>query len=144
MSILVLTANGGKAKLYSAHSPTAALAEIETFDNPGGRAKDHDMKSDSPGRSREGGGTAKHAMTSEIEPQEEEQIRFAKRLAERLENERQDHSFDRLVVVAGPKFLGLLRDHFGAPLRDLITVEMDKDYTAMRADELRTHLPEFL
>jgi len=53
MSILVLTANGGKATLYRATSPTSALDEVETFDNPGGRAKDHDFNSDSPGRSRE-------------------------------------------------------------------------------------------
>jgi len=142
--VLILTANGGRAALFTADSPIAPLAEFETFDNPAGRAQDHEFNTDSPGRTGEGMGTARHAMTAEVEPQEHEQIRFAKELATRLEHERQSNSFDRLIVCAAPKFLGMLRANFNTPLSALITVEMDKDYTALRADELRKRLPEFI
>lgn len=142
-NILVLTANGGQATVFGADSPTSALTELKSFDNPLGRADAQDINTDSPGRVRDGLGSA-NTLSVEVGPQEKEQVRFAKRLAEHLESERQSNSFDRLIVVAGPQFLGMLRDKFSTPLSDLVTVEMDKDYTSLRADELRKRLPELL
>ena len=77
-------------------------------------------------------------------PRQQVQLRFAQRIADRLEHARNAHAFDRLVLVAAPAFLGLLRLSFGAPLRSLVSLEVDKDYTALRPDQLRAHLPERL
>ena len=63
---------------------------------------------------------------------------------DRLEQGRVENAFERLVVVAAPTFLGLLRAHFNAPLSSLLSLEIDKDYTALRPEELRTRLPERL
>ncbi|SFQ00298.1 Protein required for attachment to host cells [Nitrosomonas cryotolerans] len=142
--IWVLTANSGNATLFTADSPTAALTELMNFDNPHARAKQMELSSDRAGRSFDSHGEGRHAMAVEVEPKEQEQIRFAKLIADRLEQGRVENAFERLVVVAAPAFLGLLRANFNTPLSSLLSLEIDKDYTALRPEELRTRLPERL
>lgn len=142
--IWILAANSGNATLFAADSPTAPLTELETFDNPEARAKQMTLTSDRPGRSFDSQGDGRHAMAVEVEPKEQEQIRFAKLIADRLERGRADNAFERLVVVAAPAFLGQLRANFGAPLSSMVSLEIDKDYTALRPDALRAQLPERL
>ncbi|SOD20931.1 host attachment protein [Nitrosomonas ureae] len=142
--IWVLVANSGNATLFTADSPTASLTELMNFDNPSARIKQMELSSDRPGRSFDSHGEGRHAMAVEVEPKEQEQIRFAKLIVDRLEQGRVENAFERLVVVAAPTFLGLLRAHFNAPLSSLLSLEIDKDYTALRPEELRTRLPERL
>lgn len=142
--IWVLTANGSNATIFSADSPIAPLTSLMSFDNPDTRAKQMELSSDRPGRSFDSYGEGRHAMAAEVEPKEQEQIRFAKLIADRLEQGRVENAFDRLIVVAAPAFLGLLRANFSAPLRSLLGLEIDKDYTALQPEELRTRLPERL
>lgn len=143
-TIWILAANSGNATLFSADSPTAPLTELASFDNPDARAKQMDLVSDRPGRSFDSHGEGRHAMEVEVDPKKQEQIRFAKLIADRLEQGRVNNAFGRLVVVAAPMFLGLLRANFGALLNALVSLEMDKDYTALRPEELRARLPERL
>ncbi|MBY0475259.1 MAG: host attachment protein [Nitrosomonas sp.] len=142
--IWILIANSGNATLFTADSPTASLTELMTFDNPDARAKQMELSSDRPGRSFDSYGEGRHAMATEVEPKEQEQIRFAKLIVDRLEQGRMENAFERLVVVAAPAFLGLLRTNFNAPLSSLLSLEINKDYTSLRADELRARLPERL
>lgn len=142
--IWVLAANSGNATLFAADSPTAPLTELMTFDNPEARAKQMELTSDRPGRSFDSHGEGRHAMEVEVGPKEQEQIRFAKLIVDRLEQGRVENDFQRLVVVAAPAFLGQLRANFGAPLSSLVSLEVDKDYTSLRPEALRARLPERL
>lgn len=140
-TIWVMTANAATATIFTAELPTGPLVEFETFDNPDARAKQMDLASDRPGRSFDSKGEGRHAMEVEVDPKQQVQVRFAKLLADRLEQGRVDHGYERLLLVAAPAFLGLLRPNLGAPLKSLISMELDKDYTSLRPDELRARLP---
>ncbi|RJX31556.1 MAG: host attachment protein [Oxalobacter sp.] len=139
--IWILVANSSQATLMSADSPIAPLSNITTFDNPNARVKTKDLISDRPGRSFDSQGEGRHAMEVEVTPKQQEQIRFAKLIADRLEEGRKAQAFERLVVAASPAFLGVLRTHFGAPLGALVSLEIDKDYTSLTSAELRARLP---
>jgi protein required for attachment to host cells len=143
-SIWILSANGARAAIYSADSPTAALVELASLEHPEVRAKEMELTSDRPGRTFDSFGTGRHAKSSEVGPRQTEEIRFAREVVDRLEQGRVGHAFDRLVVVAAPTFLGHLRDSMSAPLAAVVSLEIDKDYTALRPDELRSKLPERL
>lgn len=142
--IWILSANSGNATLFSADSPTAPLAELASFDNPEARAKQMALTSDRPGRSADSHGQGGHMMETEVGPKEQEQIRFAKLVADRLEQGRQDNDFERLVVIATPTFLGHLRANFSNPLRSRVSLEIDKDYTGLNSQALRARLPDRL
>ena len=139
-TIWILAANSGNATIFVADSPTSQLMEYETFDNPEVRVKQSELTSDRQGRSFDSHGEGRHALAVETSPKEHEQISFAKTIVDRLERGRIDHAFDRLIVVAAPGFLGLLRANYSAPLSELLSTEIDKDYTALRAEELRARL----
>ena len=139
-TIWILAANSGNATLFVADSPKSQLMEFETFDNPEVRVKQNELTSDRQGRSFDSHGEGRHALAVETSPKEHEQISFAKTIVDRLERGRIDHAFDRLIVVAAPGFLGLLRANYSAPLSELLSTEIDKDYTALRPDELRARL----
>jgi protein required for attachment to host cells len=143
-SIWVLAANGARATIYSADSPLAPLVEVASLQHPEARMKEMELTTDRPGRTFDSFGKGRHAKSSEVGPKQTEEIRFAHEVASRLEQGRVEHSFERLVVVAAPAFLGHLRDSMSAPLASAVSLEIDKDYTALRADELRSHLPERL
>ena len=141
-SIWVLSANSGRAMIFEAESPTAPLVQVEALVNPPARAKQSDLTSDRPGRTFDSIGMGRHAKAVEVDPKQEEQIRFAKLVADRLEQGRVREAFERVALVAAPEFLGHLRASLGARLRSAVSLEIDKDYTALRSDELRARLPE--
>lgn len=142
--IWLLAANSSMATLFSADSATGPLAEVETFANPEAREKESDLSADRPGRSFDSKGEGRHAMEPVTPAKEQVQIRFAKLLADTLERGRVAHAFERLVLVAAPSFLGLLRANLDAPLQAAVSLELDKDFTALRPEELRARLPQRL
>lgn len=143
-NIWILAANGARATIYSTDSPRAPLVEVASLQHPEVRMKEMELTTDRPGRTYDSFGKGRHAKSSEVGPRETEEIRFAHEVVDRLEQGRVGHSFDRLVVVAAPAFLGHLRDSMSTPLASAVALEIDKDYTALRADELRSQLPERL
>jgi protein required for attachment to host cells len=52
--------------------------------------------------------------------------------------------YDRLVLIAAPAFLGMLRENLDKHVLDQVTLSMDKDFSQLRADELRARLPKRL
>jgi len=144
MNIWILSANSATATFYTAESPTKPLVKQMTLENPEARAKQSELTSARPGRSFDSQGEGRHAMGSEVDPKAQERIRFAKELAAQLEKERVENHMKRLVLVAAPAFLGLLRAELSTPLKALVSLELDKDYTFCKPDELRSHLPKRL
>jgi protein required for attachment to host cells len=67
-------------------------------------------------------------------------VLFARRIARRLDEARQNDEFERLVVVAGPPFLGLLREEFSAPTRAVVAHEIRKDLVHSKPESLLKHL----
>ena len=61
---------------------------------------------------------------------------FARLLVSELETRRQAGGFDRLVLVAPPKFLGQLRGELQPSLATCVVRSQDADYTGMSDTEL--------
>lgn len=81
---------------------------LNSFIHTEGRLQPQDRDSDSPGRLSTPGG----AHTA-VEPHEDrwrvEAQRFAHQIVGFLDQARHDRRFDRLIVIASPPFLGVLR-----------------------------------
>ena len=69
---------------------------------------------------------------------------FARALASRLQHARTTGEYDRLVLVAPPKFLGLLRASLDSPTERCIVGSLDKDLAASDEKELVKHLGEVI
>jgi protein required for attachment to host cells len=115
--------------------------------NPAARLHDRDLKSDRPGRvydraptaAGRRGSMAHHSTGGQQRPRVQQAQRFARRIARELERAQQQDRFDRLVLMAGPRFLGTLRAALHKSLRD--AVEVPKDLVHQGEDAVREHLP---
>lgn len=124
--IWVVVADAAGARIFRA-DPSGRRLELECeLAHPEGRAKPSELVADRPGRSLDSSRTgARHAMEPDTDPARAELQRFARRIAQELDANRS--AFDALILVAGPRLLGLLRAELTEPLRQRTRAEVAKD-----------------
>ncbi|PRY73382.1 host attachment protein [Halomonas ventosae] len=143
-TIWVVVADQARARLFSASGSRGPLEEVEDLANPEGRLHDQDLNADSPGRAFDTMGEGRHAMGKHHSPKEQEAIRFAHEVGERLAAGLHDGAYRHLIISATPRFLGLLRETLPEAVAKRVVLELHKDLTALGRDEIRAHLPERL
>lgn len=140
----VVVADQGEARLYRM-LPPASLRLIGRHQNPAAHLHDRDLKSDRPGRvynsaaargSRRGA-MAHHATGGERTPRRQLATVFARQIAGEIKAAAKVQPFDRLVLVAEPRFLGTLRRALPAALRAKVAVQIAKDLMHLPAAQLR-------
>src|ERR1043165_4557770 len=126
--IWILVADNSRARIYQLHTPDKTPQQIEEFDNPQGRAHNRDLVTDGDGRYF-GKGERNQGLTAPAgESAAEHEVElFAKRLAAHLEKCRVEQKFDRIRLVAAPKFLGLLRQNLDKEVEKLVDDSVAKD-----------------
>ena len=82
----ILVADQAEAVFYDSSSLGAVPREVARITDPVAHLHDRDLMSARPGRSYESFGGARHALERENDPRQREAVRFARRIARRLEN----------------------------------------------------------
>ena len=144
MSTLVTVAQRAKARFFRLDARTEPLEEIQDLAHPASRLHEGDLVTDSPGSQQERMGPQSRAMRPENSAKEHEAQTFAKEVAETLGKLRQQKGVHRLVLVAEPGFLGLLRKNLDGPTAKLVDAEIDKELTDLDAGALKERLKEVL
>jgi protein required for attachment to host cells len=125
-----------------------ALKPAGHLDNPKARLHNRDLATDRPGRvfdrappakGRRGAG-ARHSADGERSPRKHQAELFARRIVAQLRKAQRSGSFDRLVIIAGPAFLGLLRVAMPKALRETIVREIPKDLVHQGVGAVRSQL----
>jgi len=140
----VLVANQSEARIYALKMPRGPLVEVDKMEHAAGQAREGDLVTDRPGRSFQSVGDVRHAMEPPVDAKEQEAMKFAKEVSDRLDSARQEGRFDRLVLVAAPHFLGLLRKSLSDATSKQVTEEIAKNLVQFNAEEIRSHLPDKL
>jgi protein required for attachment to host cells len=135
----VVVADRSRARIFSVATPRGPLQELEDLVHPEARAHERDLTSDRPGRS-----TDRHSLGNANAARDQQATEFAREIADRLETGRIHAQFERVVLVAAPDLLGLLRKALNGNLSKLIVRTIDKNLTQQGAPEIRKLLPEFL
>lgn len=139
----VVVADTSRARIFSADKPASQLFETEILNNPEARLHQGDLVSDRPGRDRNSiAGT--HNMGHESDAKEEQAVRFASEVCNRLEQGRVKSQFDKLYIVAAPSFLGLIRKHQTPALKKIVAGEIAKNMALKEAVDIKKCLPEYL
>ena len=138
----ILAAHRGGAKFYE-HTTPGSLRLVQEIDHPIGRLHNRDLVSDGPGRiGYEGGNVA--MATPQVDRVREEAQRFARSLAEALAAARVARSFERLILVAEPHFLGLLRAALDGPTASTVMGSVANELTAAPPQVVKQHLANLL
>ena len=142
----ILVAHQAGARIFENRGTGKGLELVEQLEHPQGRQRDGEIDSDRPGRSfRKNSSDPRRAAMSRSEgPHEHAVAGFARDLAQRLQQGRVEDRFQRLVLVAPPQFLGLLRSALDAPTEQLVIGSLDKDLARAEEAELIEHIGEII
>lgn len=115
----IVTGDAARARILQVTGRNQ-LEEIESLDNPRARASERELASD---------------------PAHETEL-FAKDIDRRLEHARARNRFDRLFLLAKPKFLGLLRQNLSRETAKLVSEDIAQNLAWFDPREVERFLRE--
>jgi protein required for attachment to host cells len=140
----ILIADRAGARLFEQKGRGKPLTMLQDLPHPEGRLKNQDIDADKHGRAFDSMGQGRHAMSTEQAPTDRVAQRFAKELAQRLDQGRTQNAYSRLILVAEPAFLGTLRAALPEPLNAKVTATVNKNLTHVKERDLPDHLGDAL
>ena len=142
--VWVRVADAARARLFQVEQPQQTLSAALGRELIGSNLPSREIGSDRPGRTFDSGGEGRHAKEPPTDPARHAQAEFAREVVRLLDEERESRSFERLIVVAPPQFLGDLRAAMSQQLREAVSAEVAKDLSKLPLHELQDHLREVL
>ena len=140
ITIRVVVADERDATFFDLTKPQAPLEARGSLHNDSARP-DRELETDRPGRRFGGAHGNRHAVDGERSTQRHETQLFAKQVCQALDSARTRHEFDRLVIIAAPRMLGMLREALPAPCQAVVAAEVAKDFSLDQVDSIRDAVP---
>jgi protein required for attachment to host cells len=149
MTTRILLADQGTARFYDVGGPGNPLKLVSELTSSAAHLHDRDLKSDKPGRvfstagagSHRRGAVVHHSTGGEETPRRHIAHSFASQIVSELEEAHSERKFDELVVIAGPRFIGLIRSVMPKRLAALVKVEVVRDLVHEPESVIREYLP---
>jgi protein required for attachment to host cells len=129
----IVAADASRARVLQVAGPQR-LVEVDNLLNPDGRLEDREINTDARGRFSGG-----HTGEDDVGAAEHRTELFAKRVGDYLDKARTEHRYDELVLVAPPKFLGMMRKTLGKEVGKLVADQVPKDLSWFNARELESY-----
>ncbi len=130
----IVVADGSRARLFTRSARNQPLVLIDSHDNPAARQKTRELLTDGPGKTQ-----TSDPLSS---PGEIEEDRFAKRLAAQLARGAHEGQFEKMILVASPRFLGSLRSELPRTARERVSLELAKNWTALSPMQIQQQLDQ--
>jgi protein required for attachment to host cells len=132
METRVIVADNARARIFTSDSVISRLEEVEGFAHPEAHLSNIDLVGDASGKSVDQHGSLDPATSA----REHEAQVFARLLARHLKEMHNQQHYDQLILIASPRFLGLLRKELPDPLDKLLTQTIDKDLTTADVEQI--------
>lgn len=136
----LIAADDSRAFLYEARE--IGVEHVRSFDHPASRAKGVEIDTDGPGRRRPRQKDLPRSGAVELTPppEEKEADDFSREVCDFLRLAHHRGEFDRLVVIAPPRFLGRLRRDMHDTVRTATHEVVSKDWTTLPRAQLEQRL----
>ncbi len=126
--VWVIVANATHAQVYL--SPDLSLRElipVQEFTNVEGRMHNRDARNFNYGRVQSRSYSRTKGLRPKSTPHDVIRMTFARTLAEYLERGRVNNDFEKLMIVATPKFLGEIRNGLTKQTKTMLWNEIPKE-----------------
>lgn len=132
----IVLADSSRARIFSTDAAlTMGPVVVSDLVHPASRMRERDLVSDRPSRSFAERG-APGADISEAGARDHEVQLFAQELGEHLGAARRDGLYEGMVLVAPPRFLGLLRKQLDKATLESVHASIDKELTQLAEHEV--------
>ena len=128
---LLLVADGRRARFFFIERPETKLTPAWPTDLVAADRPNAHTLSDEPSTVHERRGQHRHGVGPTTPPHRMDEIDLARRAAETARKLVLEQGVDELYVLAAPRTLGDLREHFDKPVRDKIAREEPKDVSKL-------------
>jgi protein required for attachment to host cells len=130
--VVIAHRSGARVLEHKGHT----LRLVSELSNSAGRKKDRDINSDRAGRTQD----RHHAMGAEVSAHDHVALNFAREICALLYTGRNEQRFGRLVLVAEPRFLGMLRGELDHVTGSMVSATLSKDLAHVPITDLPGHL----
>ena len=135
----VVVCDGRKALILEnkgdAEHPDLRMREVSEHES----RPTHAMGADSPGRVHQSLGASRSSV-EQTDWHDRDEDAFLASLAARLDQALAAGQTAAVIVVAPPRALGMIRNHYSKTLRGALAGEIDKDLVALPVDEIERRL----
>lgn len=132
----IVVADTAHARLYRWDESDKELEALPGKAFFGENRPGREAMADRPGRSHASVTGTQYALQPHTDPREVDRQHFVHDLAETLEDAVAQGEADRLVLIAPPKALGMLRAELSASAEKSIAAHLDKDFTHLAVHDL--------
>lgn len=146
-NLWIVTANAGCAQFFSQQDPASPLEKVGEIVND--KSSLHTSETETDRLGQHSASKSQHSVGAPTQPSgyqpnqtpaEHNTELFARNISRFLLHGYQDGHFQRIVLMASPEFLGVLRAVLDTRLMAVVTTEINKDYTRCSPQELSAHL----
>ncbi len=139
----IVLADAASARMYAPQANGRDWTLVAELAHPQGRARESELGRDKPGRVKQSGG-GRSALEPHTPRKKVEVEKFARQIAQTLDDALVRKAYDRLVLVAPPAFVGVLRGTLAERVAQRISATVEKDYLHLDPPELRERLRQQL
>ena len=136
----ILNADETRGRIFKTDEFIGELEEYIDMVHPEARLSESDLAHHSRGRSRDSDVSKGHGLNQQGALKEHQAEVFAKEVADKLIQSDSQHLFRYLIIVAPPKFLGLLRKKLNVNVLEKIHMEINKELSHLSTHEFKQHL----
>jgi protein required for attachment to host cells len=133
--ICMFVIDGKQALFYNKPKDENLIKLQHKFESTADRSDHHTTHS--LGRAFDSAGSARHAIEPHIDERVKEKQDFISEVMGYLEKLFADHQYKHLVIIAPPKVLGFIRNHISKQLKEMLVLEIDKDFTHEPAEHIQ-------
>lgn len=135
----VVVVDNAKTRIFSVEREAGMLQPVVALQHPEGHEKSQDIEADRPGRAFDIVGHGRHGVGTSVDPVEQVRIRYARRISDYLRAASLDGRCNRMLLVADPHLMGLLRKDLDLPPGVSVT-ELEKNLGPFDDHQVQEHL----
>jgi protein required for attachment to host cells len=132
----VLVAHDAGARWFDNRGPGKGLTPRGEVEFEDGRRHHGELEADRPGSSAGRAGGGRHSYAPSRDARDTACLHFAKQLGADLARDFRIGSFTRLVLIAPPRFLGMLKSALDPQLERVLLATLAKDLPRASVSEL--------
>lgn len=141
--ILLAIADGEHARFVQPDEANI-LRTISSIDSASAHLRTRDIGADRPGRAFESGASAHHAVAPRHDLHSMEKEKFARLVAEWIDDRAMAGEFDELLLIAPPRVLQEIRDALSAASLAKLVGTIEKDLVKTPDHDLWPHVREWV
>jgi len=142
--VWILLANAEKATIYTASERDYHFSLVQKLSHSESRLKSSDLVSDKPGHYQKNESDIRGSFNLAVDHKILEITRFAKEICKVLESGRTSNAYESIIIIAEPRFYGLINKNATKHVRNLIKYHYPKDYTHYSEHKLKEELQSIL